>query len=499
MVFSSTVFVFLFLPIVLSIYALLRRELRNAWLLIASLFFYAWGETYQVYIILFTILINFLCGLVIGGGFSRKPIEELSKGTPRTLGQKLALTASIVANLVILGFFKYFNWGIDSFNTIIASMGLDIYKWETTIHVALPLGISFFTFQAMSYTIDVYLGNTKATRNLLNFATYVALFPQLVAGPIVRYRQIADELVTRSIDLEKMSAGIKRFIIGLGKKMVIANIVAWPADQIFALPNGEITTALVWFAVFCYTLQIYFDFSAYSDMAIGLGLMFGFHFPENFNFPYTAQSIQDFWRRWHISLSTWFRDYLYIPIGGSRKGSIRTYFNLGLIFFLCGLWHGASWTFVVWGLYHGFFIVLERSPFGTWQSKWWRPMRHVYTILVFMFGWLLFRAESFEQATIWLVAMVGFTQNSTGNYSIGDYWNNQVALCSALGIIGAMPWTRCLSDKWELLLNQLNGFKQNAVLFSTESIIVCYLVFVFGICAMLLSSQTHNPFIYFRF
>ncbi|MEQ1907082.1 MAG: MBOAT family O-acyltransferase, partial [Pirellulaceae bacterium] len=273
----------------------------------ASLFFYMWGEPFLVSILFITILVDYLAGLLIADGFGTGPIEALPQGEPRRLRQKLGLILSIVSNLALLGFFKYFNFGVDSFNAAMASIGIEGGRWTTAPQITLPLGISFYTFQSMSYTIDVYFGHTKATRKLLHFATFVTLFPQLVAGPIVRYKQVADELVSRAINLDSVSEGVRRFVIGLGKKVIIANTVAWPADQIFALSDSEITTSLAWFAMLCYTLQIYFDFSGYSDMAIGMGLMMGFSFPENFNYPYIAKSVQDFWRRWHMSLSTWFR------------------------------------------------------------------------------------------------------------------------------------------------------------------------------------------------
>lgn len=336
MVFSSTVFVFLFLPISLSVYFLVPNNLRDVWLLSASLFFYAWGEAHLVALLFVSIIVDYFCGLLIAGAFNRTPIEALTENGPRSPLQQFGLVLSITANLALLAVFKYFNFGIDSFNAFIATIGFESLQWDTSLQITLPLGISFFTFQSMSYTIDVYLGRTKATRNILKFAMFVALFPQLVAGPIVRYRQIAGELHSRKVTPELVARGVKRFVVGLGKKMIIANVVALPADQIFALPDSEITASVAWFAVLCYTLQIFFDFSGYSDMAIGLGLMLGFHFPENFNYPYVAQSIREFWRRWHISLSTWFRDYLYIPLGGNKKGALRTNFNLIAVFFYAG-------------------------------------------------------------------------------------------------------------------------------------------------------------------
>lgn len=498
MLFSSTVFLFLFLPIVLFVYLIFPKRLHNLWLLLASLFFYTWGEAHLVEILLISILANYLSGLIISNGFGLSPIEPLPIGEPRTRQQKLGLVLSIVVNLTLLGFYKYFNFGIDSFYSFLSAIGIDEYHDDLLIEITLPLGISFFTFQAMSYTIDVYLGKVRATRNILNFATYISLFPQLVAGPIVRYKQIADELVERTITLSKMSKGIKRFIIGLGKKIIIANVVAWPADQIFALPNTDITTSLAWFAVLCYALQIYFDFSGYSDMAIGLGQFFGFHFPENFNYPYVAQSIQDFWRRWHISLSSWFRDYLYIPLGGNQRGRKRTYINLLIVFFLCGLWHGASWTFVIWGLYHGTFLVLERTILGDKLRLLWRPLRHGYTLLVVLMGWLIFRAENFSQLMTFLVAMVGLSNNVSTVPNILPYWNTELALILPVALIGSIPCLPYLAQRFNALTTSKNKSSSIRV-FIEESASICFTSLIFIWCAMSLSAQTHNPFIYFRF
>lgn len=478
---------------------ILPTRVRNPWLLSVSLFFYSWGETFLVGILVLSIAVNYVCGLLIADGFSRNPIRLLDKNEPKSITQKIGLVTSITANLGLLVFYKYFNFGVDSLNRILSSVGLEQLQWNTALVVTLPLGVSFFTFQSMSYTIDIYLGNTKATRNLLDFATYVCLFPQLVAGPIVRYSQVAKELVKRTVSSDNMARGIRRFVVGLGKKMIIANVVALPADQIFALPNSEITTSLAWFAVACYTLQIYFDFSGYSDMALGMGLMLGFHYPENFNFPYVAQSIREFWRRWHLSLSTWFRDYLYIPLGGNKKGTGRTYFNLLSVFFLCGLWHGASWTFVVWGLYHGMFLVLERTGLGRVIDRAYRPLRHIYTLLVVMIGWLIFRAESFAQALTFLKSMFGFGLGRGIKHNIPMYWSSELALVLLLGIIGSMPWASALDRRLSHGFHNMVPAVGRSLDVFRHAVVVAFLGVVFTYSAMLLSAQTHNPFIYFRF
>src|SRR3984885_2963708 len=344
MVFCSLIFLFAFLPIVLAGYFLLRTTFtRNIFLLLASLCFYAWGEIRFVWIMLASIVANYVLAMLI----------EDSKTEDK---KKLLLALTVAVNLGILGFFKYSGWIVQNLNNVLTSLNHAPIVFKG---VALPLGISFFTFHALSYVIDVYRKQAKAQRNPVNLALYISLFPQLVAGPIIRYHDVCDQLIARTVNVDKFAEGVRRFVTGLGKKMLIANMVAGPADKIFALSATQITPELAWLGALCYTLQIYFDFSGYSDMAIGLGLMFGFRFLENFNFPYVSRSITEFWRRWHISLSTWFRDYLYIPLGGNRVPPWRVYTNLVIVFFLCGLWHGASLNFIIWGLLHGLFLALE--------------------------------------------------------------------------------------------------------------------------------------------
>src|SRR6266567_2038949 len=341
MVFSSPIFLFLFLPITLGIYYMLRGRARNLWLLGASLVFYGWGEPKFLFVMLASIVSNFLLALWI----------ERSRNTRQA---RIALTLAVVVNIGLLATFKYANFFVDGLNTAAGVLSL---RQLLIPAIALPIGISFFTFHALSYVIDVYRGDAPAQRNPFDMALYISLFSQLVAGPIIRYHDIAPQLRERSVTPAMFGRGVERFIVGLGKKVLIANTLAVPADLIFSLPGEQLTTSIAWLGVLCYTLQIYFDFSGYSDMAIGLGLMFGFRFLENFNYPYISQSVTEFWRRWHISLSTWFRDYLYIPLGGNKRGTWITVRNILIIFLVSDFWHGANWTFIVWGFLNALYIM----------------------------------------------------------------------------------------------------------------------------------------------
>jgi alginate O-acetyltransferase complex protein AlgI len=429
MVFCSLIFLFAFLPIVLAGYFLLRTTYtRNIFLLLASLFFYAWGEIRFVWIMVASIVANYVLAMLI----------EDSKTEDK---KKLLLALTVAVNLGILGFFKYSGWIVQNLNNVLTSLNHAPIVFKG---VALPLGISFFTFHALSYVIDVYRKQAKAQRNPINLALYISLFPQLVAGPIIRYHDVCDQLIARTVNVDKFAEGVRRFVTGLGKKMLIANMVAGPADKIFALSTTQMTPELAWLGALCYTLQIYFDFSGYSDMAIGLGLMFGFRFLENFNYPYISQSIREFWQRWHISLSNWFRDYLYIPLGGNRKGEARTCLNLVTVFFLCGLWHGASWTFVFWGLYHGFFLGLERLGFGKLLERIGRPVRHVYTLAVVMVGWVFFRANTFPQAIAMCQAMVGKPATEPGVLTAEFLLDGRLIFVILLGVLISTPIMR----KW---------------------------------------------------
>jgi alginate O-acetyltransferase complex protein AlgI len=484
MVFSSPVFLFLFLPTVLTLVLIVPRlKARNALLLMFSLIFYAWGEPIFIFLTLVSTLINYYLGLWVDN--SDDPARR-----------KSAVTLAIALNIGLLAYFKYADFAVANINSLLAKFD---YRPVPLPHVLLPIGISFFTFHALSYVIDIYRGKWKAAKNPADVALYIFFFPQMIAGPILRWNAIAPQLATRVITGAGFAEGVRRFVGGLSKKMIVANVVAVPARDIFALPASELTTPVAWFGVLCYTLQIYFDFSGYSDMAVGLGKMFGFEFLENFNFPYIAQSIKDFWRRWHISLSTWFRDYLYIPLGGNRRSDMRTYFNLIIVFFLCGLWHGASWPFVIWGLYHGLFLVLERTRFGNLVDKMPRLLRHIYALLVVMFGWVLFRSETFSQATDFFGAMLGFGSTSSAAQPLARYVTRQVGWSIGLGILFSAPLWPWIRDRYGKIVEAtpeplrvptiLTGLLLETLLFAA----------LFVISSAWLAGGTYNPFIYYRF
>ena len=476
MVFSSTTFLFAFLPLLFISYFVAPTRSKNIVLLLASLLFYAWGETTYVLLMIASILVNYAFGLWI---------HRSQQGS----GGRFALTIAVGANLLTLIVFKYAGFILENLNVIFGSNLLPIAQ---SIH--LPIGISFFTFQAMSYLIDIHRRRGTVQKNPLTLGLYISLFPQLIAGPIVRYHDIASQLVSRTTSREDFAYGARRFTIGLGKKTLIANPLGETADQIFALPSSELPPEIAWLGLVCYTLQIYFDFSGYSDMAIGLGRMLGFRFLENFNYPYISQSIQEFWRRWHISLSNWFRDYLYIPLGGNRKGLSRTYINLLIVFVLCGLWHGASWNFLIWGLIHGFFLVLERCGAGTYITRLPRSARHLYVILVAMFAWIFFRAETLPDALGFLLALCG---QGSGAHVLSDYLTNYLAIVMLAGVLGAAP----LLPKMHALLHDRANFLQRSdavkVWLSIGEVSVILTVFVLS--AASLAAGTYNPFIYFRF
>ncbi len=483
MVFSSPVFLFCFLPAVLVLYLLAGRHGRNLVLLNASLFFYAWGEKQLVLIMLGSILGNHALAVWV----------QATRGTGRA---RLALGISVVANIGLLAFYKYAGWLWDNATWLLSLLGLSPELLGSRPEIELPIGISFFTFQAWSAVIDVYRGEATVRKSPLDFGLYVSCFPQLIAGPIVRYRDVAEQIVERRVTLEGFAYGVRRFVAGLGKKVLIANVVAGPADAIFGLPAGELGLDVAWLGVVCYALQIYFDFSGYSDMAIGLGHMFGFRFLENFLHPYVARSVTEFWRRWHVSLSTWFRDYLYIPLGGNRRGPTRTYVNLVVVFFLCGLWHGASWTFVVWGLFHGLFLVLERAGLGTWLGR--RPawLRHAYLLLVVLVGWVFFRAEDFDHALGYLGAM--FVPDALSNplRAAALYLEPVTALALVAGVLGSIPWVDAVARWRERLRRQRRAF---GVDLSLGVAMNSALAVVLVVSALELAAGSYNPFIYVRF
>ena len=501
MLFSSLLFLFAFLPIVIGVYHLVMapvtlrwstggwvRKLANLWLLLASLFFYAWGELRVLWAMLMLITVSYVFGVLIGRSRER---SGGAAGSGRAF-----LILSLAVNLGVLAFYKYANFTVANLNGLAHAIGAEALVIDGFAEIALPLGISFYTFQSLSYTIDVYRGTVPATRNLIDFACYIAMFPQLVAGPIVRYTDIARELVSRTVSRGDFAAGALRFSIGLGKKVLVANTVAVPADHVFSLATDQLDVGNAWLGILCYTLQIYFDFSAYSDMAIGLGLMFGFHFVENFRYPYIARSNTDFWRRWHISLSSWFRDYLYIPLGGNRVGPGRTYFNLFLVFFLCGLWHGASWNFVIWGLYHGVFLILERRFIGAVLERLWRPLQHAYLLVVAMVGWVLFRAESPEQIQAFLAAMCGLGEGAVGPSHL---LRVDLVIALTLGVLFATPVYPWFTQVWARAA-ATHGAGREVAMAATSAVVRPAVTFtLLVLSAMSLSAGTHNPFIYFRF
>ena len=486
MVFSSPVFLFLFLPIVLLVYGCLRKvSMRNAFLLFASLFFYAWGELSFLWVMLVSIGLNYTFAIII---------DEAKDETAR----KLSLLMAIIVNLGILVFFKYADFILTDIDYLLAHAHLTQIPIPL---ITLPLGISFFTFHSLSYVIDIYRKQAKAQRNPVNLALYISLFPQLVAGPIIRYHDVSDQITDRKVNLDKFAEGTRRFVIGLGKKMLIANTLALVADKIFGINLHELTPSVAWLGVLCYTLQIYFDFSGYSDMAIGLGLMFGFRFLENFNFPYISQSIREFWQRWHISLSNWFRDYLYIPLGGNRMGEWHTRFNLVTVFFLCGLWHGASWNFILWGLYHGAFLGLERSFLGEFLKKLPRPLKHAYTLFVVMMGWVLFRAENLRQAMMFYKAMFGFAHPVPSEYTLGVLLDNRVLFILILAIIGATPVVRdWLFPSTKAAVKDPNVFTPPVAVPVYRAVLrTAWVGIILSFSVMEMAAGTYNPFIYFRF
>jgi len=473
MVFSSTIFLFGFLPVLIILYFITPRVLKNSLLLAASLLFYAWGEGVYLLIMLASIGLSYATGLFIAK--SSKP--------------KVWLVVGVICNLALLISFKYAIFLSDNLNLIFTTLG---FNEVNLAPIHLPLGISFFTFQAISYLADVYRREIRPQENILNLGLYISFFPQLIAGPIVRYKTIVNDIMRRQESLPLFVQGLERFIYGLAKKMLIANPLGLVVDTIFGLPASELPVYVAWFGILCYALQIYFDFSAYSDMAIGLGRMFGFRFLENFNYPYSAKSLQEFWRRWHISLSTWFRDYLYIPLGGNRLSPLRTYINLFSVFLLCGLWHGASWNFLIWGALHGAILTIERSGFGSLLNLVWSPLRHIYLIFIVLITWVFFRADTLDVALAYLSAM--FSLNFSGvPFEFIDTITVESISALLIGLALVTPIYRRIklgvNTGWESL-------KTNYSIHLTTSALLLSLL---SLSIVKLASTTHNPFIYFRF
>jgi alginate O-acetyltransferase complex protein AlgI len=475
MLFNSVTFLYFYLPLFLFAYFCLPY--RNLVLLMASLFFYAWGELGYVALLLFSITINYGFGLLVAD--SR---EAVSRG---------ALALGIGANLLLLANYKYRVFLLSTLEPVLEAIGV-VAGTPQSQHF--PIGISFFSFQAISYLIDVRRGDAPVERNPLTLATYIAMFPQLIAGPIVRFQTIFEELHHRTASLAKFAGGIQIFAIGLAQKVLIADALARPADAVYALPVHDLNAGLAWLGSIAFSFQIYFDFAGYSNMAIGLGLMLGFHLPRNFRTPYASSSIQEFWRRWHMTLSTWFRDYLYIPLGGNRVGPLRVYGNLLLVFLLCGLWHGASFTFVVWGLYHGAFLVAERLGLGAFLRRQWRPLRHLYTLLVVNAGFVIFRADSLAQAGDVLAALVGFGEGDGLAHHVSIHLRPDIVLILCVAAVGSMPIFSALGRSLERFLP---GMSHSPIV--RGIVVPAALLLIFLLVGMSLTSGTHNPFIYFRF
>ena len=480
MLFTEPTFLFVFLPILLALYQLPGAHYRNWLLLAASIIFYTRGAGRFTWLVLALIVFNYAAARLI------------DRHRATVLGRRL-LASAVAIDLLVLVVFKYANFAVGNLNAGLSLIGAQPFAVPG---ILLPIGISFFTFHAISYVVDVYRRDAAAQKRPVEAALYLLVFPQLVAGPIVRYRQIAEQLSVRVTSLGDFAYGVRRFIIGLSKKMLIANTLAAPADQIFAMPATEMSAAYAWTGVVCYTLQIYFDFSGYSDMAIGLGRMFGFRFPENFNYPYIAASIQGFWRRWHMSLSAWFRDYVYIPLGGNRTSTGRMYFNLVLVFFLCGLWHGASWTFVVWGLYHGTFLVLERVGLAALVGTLPQPLRHAYALLVVMVGWVIFRADTLGGAVVMLAAMAGAGATTAPVFAPSWFWNTEVLLAVGAGIVGSTPVLTALGQR---LAVPAESAGVRVLRWQASMAAVVGLMALLAASLMLSASRSYNPFIYFRF
>lgn len=469
MLFPSEIFLFVFLPIVLFIYyALLRKNivLKNIFLLAASLFFYAWGEPEYVFLMVVTIMFNWFFGIL--ADFFRED---------RALSRIVMIFMAVI-NLAILGWFKYSAFVVEQTNVVFHT-AFEVPK------VKLPIGISFFIFQAMSYVIDVYRGKGKVQKNPLWVGLYISLFPQLIAGPIVRYETIAEQIRYRKENLDDFAAGITRFCIGLGKKVLVANNVAVVADHAFSLLiNGafEASIAMAWFGAISYTLQIFFDFSAYSDMAIGLGKMFGFHFEENFNYPYISSTISEFWRRWHMSLQTWFRDYVYFPLGGSQVSKPRMVFNMFIVWALTGIWHGANWTFLVWGLLYFILLTFEKLSGLSKKKYWWG---HVYTMVFVIIGWVIFKSADLRSAYVYIKAMFGFGAEGIVDKSVWAYIS-QYWIFYVLAIIGCVPMVPWMDKK--LNKNRLWNAAYAAVVMAVLVVAVSYII-----------NNAYNPFIYFNF
>ena len=493
MVFSSVIFVFLFLPAVIFLYFLIPKKflgVRNVILLLFSLAFYFYGEPKYIFLMVFSIMCDYIFGCYVS-----KYVEAGNKKIARRF-----VMASVIINLVILGFFKYYDFFAVNLSLI---PGLAFLK---PLKLSLPIGISFYTFQTMSYTIDIYRGDAKMQKNITSFGAYVAMFPQLVAGPIVRYGTIANELTSRKVTAEDFSEGAIRFIYGLAKKLIIANAMGKIADDIFSLSGSQLTGKIAWLGAIAYSFQIFFDFSGYSDMAIGLGRIFGFRFLENFNFPYICKTITDFWRRWHISLSTWFRDYVYIPLGGNRVSLLRNLFNIFIVWLLTGFWHGAAWNFIVWGLYFAVILIFEKTFLLKFLDKHKKNivlkiLSHIYALVLVVVGWVIFRSEDLPYALGFMGKMFSpaslFAQSDFDNqvkYYLIEYLPEWI-----LAVIFSIPVGGLLLKLKEKYTEKSKNNIKTATETAFYAVRLVYVFAVFGLSVVYLVSSSFNPFIYFRF
>ena len=465
MVFSSAIFLLFFLPVVFILNFFIKDKYSNLLLLLASLIFYAWGEPVFILIMILSIIINWLIGLML----------SKTTGSSKTL----FLAVGVITNLTLLGHFKYAGFFAQTANDIIQK---DIFP---VIQTSLPIGISFFTFQALSYVIDVYKEKTEASKSIINVALYISFFPQLIAGPIIQYKDINKQIQHREITWLAISDGFKRFIYGLSKKVLISNTLGLCVDTIYSFNISLIDTKAAWIASIAYTFQIYYDFSGYSDMAIGLGKMFGFHIPENFNYPYLSKSISEFWKRWHISLGAWFREYLYIPLGGNRKGSFRTHLNLAIVFLLTGLWHGATISFILWGIYHGFFSIIERLGLKKLLEK-CKSISIIYTFLIVNFGWVLFRAGDTFFGLKMMEKMIYIPGFSNTNLETWTYMDSKTIFTLFIAFMGMGTLKSLVPDS---IQKKWNGSIIEAI----------YCIFILILSLSSIASNTYNPFIYFQF
>ena len=473
MLFSSLIFLFVFLPLLFIAYYVSPKSLRNYILLVFSLIFYAWGGVSYTLILITSITINYFF------------VKQLEKNTRQ---KKKWLITSLIFNILVIAIFKYLDFFIENINVL----GLFFLKDFSELplkHIILPLGISFFTFQQMSLLWDVYRDVKPQKNSFSNIALYISLFPQLIAGPIVRYKDIVDQIKNRTESIVLFRSGIQRFLVGLFKKIIIANSCGEIADSIMGAPIDNINSPIAWLGIISYTFQIYFDFSGYSDMAIGLGRMFGFKILENFNFPYISQSIQEFWRRWHLSLSLWFRDYVYIPLGGNRNGTYKTYFNLAIVFLLTGMWHGATWSFIFWGLFHGLFLIIEKLGFSEILKKLPKIVRWSYTMLVVLVGWVFFRIEELDNAFTYIAKLFG--SGEANNFHLISYLNKERIII----LILATLLSSAFFDKIRMLLNQFDI--SNTTLYKICADLTLILMFIYSVIQI--NSGSYNPFIYFRF